>query len=104
MRLSKTLLPCLLLLLFNATATAQMRCNGELIGEGDSEVRVLAACGEPMQRELVHGLPPLVDERWIYNFGPDELIRIVDFRNGLVDQIEVGDEYGFTPDFDEVVE
>ena len=74
-------------------AQAQMRCGTELISDGDLKPRVLATCGPPYamlgEEDLVLG-----NERWVYNFGPDEFLMVVEFNGDEVRRIE-SDGYGF---------
>ena len=100
----------LIVLVCLAAASSQgalaFRCNGDLISEGDSKLTVRASCGEPdwidhwaeeliqspdtdIERRLLR-----VDERWIYNQGPTQFLRIITFKNGRVTSIDTGG-YGF---------
>ena len=83
-----------------AAAAGAMRCDGRIIDAGTLQVEVLGACGEPAYRD-----PWAVrarnrdayfadEEEWTYNFGSNQLLRIVRLRNGKVAQIEA-DGYGF---------
>ena len=78
-----------------------MRCGSKLITEGVSQAKVAALCGQPVQ--VVHppaydgvapGASDVEEEIWIYNFGPNRLMRRIRFRNGIVATIgSVG--YGY---------
>jgi Protein of unknown function (DUF2845) len=93
--------------LWAAPASADaMRCNGRLIGDGDTRSEVRALCGNPADVQtrtilrrpfvnfhgrLVHfgdGLVEVPIETWTYNFGPYKLMRRVRFVDGLVEEIE----------------
>jgi Protein of unknown function (DUF2845) len=102
-----SLLMCGLPLLWAAPASADaMRCNGRLIGDGDTRAEVRAMCGIPADVQtrtilrrpsvnfhgrLVHfgdGLVEIPVETWTYNFGPYKLMRRVRFVDGIVEEIE----------------
>lgn len=83
------------------------RCSGELVSEGDSKLSVLDKCGEPAlidrwpeeiidfpDTDFEHRLGR-INERWIYNFGPSQFLRIITFKDGEVFNIENGSR-GFT--------
>ena len=59
----------------------QLRCGTEIIEHGDTEAKVLEACGEPTSREA---------GTWYYN-SPGELPREIDFVDGEVRFIRVGE-------------
>lgn len=61
-----------------------MRCGTELVDEGDTQHEVALKCGEPTYVE---------QNRWIYNVGPDEFIKVLHFRGGQVHFIDDG-QYG----------
>jgi len=94
-------------------AFASMRCGSRLIDDGASRSEVAAKCGEPeevvtlrsvFRRPVVwsYGRPYFVGEdfmeipveSWIYNFGPNKLMRRVIFEGGYVVEIETLG-YGF---------
>lgn len=63
---------------------AQMRCGTELIQKGDSSLRVLEACGEPLA-----GRPDFsADGEWTYNFGSQEFMMRVIITDGAVLRLE----------------
>jgi hypothetical protein len=91
-----------------------MRCGTKVIGEGLTRSEVAAKCGEPdevitlrsvFRRPVVwtNGRPFFVGENyieipvesWIYNLGPNKLMRRVVFEAGYVVDIETLG-YGFT--------
>lgn len=92
-----TALGGMLLLVFSVSAAAQMRCGTELISEGDVALRLLEYCGEPSLRQV----DPFGDNMWIYNFGPNEFIKIITIREGIIDDIEDGG-YGFVDNDDDL--
>jgi len=88
-------------------AVASMRCGSKLIDDGASRSEVAAKCGEPeevitlrsvFRRPVIwsYGRPYFVGENfieipvesWIYNFGPNKLMRRVIFEGGYVVEIE----------------
>jgi hypothetical protein len=118
------LLTALLILLLTEPALA-LRCGNRVITDGDPMIKVKKYCGDPdvvQQRSIVRSgiprsnsrvddpdTPPRDDELlirdrsyvevliedWTYNFGPNKLMRLIRFENGVVRDIEqLG--YGFT--------
>lgn len=88
-------------------AFASMQCGTKLIVEGVTRSEVATKCGEPAevitQRSVFHrpvmwanGRPYFIGEdfieipveTWIYNFGPNKLMRSVRFEGGFVVEIE----------------
>jgi len=83
------------------------RCSGGLISTGDSKLVLLKKCGEPSwidrwpertvelpDTDFEHSITR-INERWIYNLGPTQFIRIITLRDGRVANIETGGR-GFT--------
>jgi hypothetical protein len=83
------------------------RCGSKLVSEGDSRAEVMAKCGEPAdivtQRSVyrrpmiwANGRPYYIGqdfmevpvESWVYNLGPNKLMRRVRFEDGIVAHIE----------------
>ena len=82
------------------------RCGTRLITEGSTMGEVAARCGEPadvQRREIlrrpvhwIDGRPyylsyepePVVVEYWLYNLGPNKLMRRIKFEDGVVTGIE----------------
>lgn len=83
------------------------RCGTKLVGEGASRSEVAAKCGEPtdvttaksvFRRPVVwnYGRPFYVGEDfieipveiWVYNLGPNKLMRRIRFEGGFVTEIE----------------
>ena len=91
---------------FSSDASA-MSCQRRVVSNGDSQARVLQYCGTPetktervIQNSSSVLVPVLgggfvvqsqavsvVQERWVYNFGPRRLMREVTFQDGVVVQI-----------------
>lgn len=82
------------------------RCGTHLVHDGDTRAEVRARCGEPsdIERRSVWRRPvvwidgrryfvsqDLVEipvESWIYNLGPNRLMRRVRFEDGVVVEVE----------------
>jgi hypothetical protein len=97
-----------LALLATAPAFANtMRCGTHIIGDGATRSEVAAKCGEPdeviTQRSVfrrpvlwTNGRPYFIGENyieipvesWIFNLGPNKLMRKVIFEGGYVVEIE----------------
>jgi hypothetical protein len=97
-----------------------LRCEGELIEEGDTTYEVSSRCGQPDHKQIHYEeryhekpntyvvrkrkdtswtSPFLVKkiikiETWTYNFGPTRFIYYLFFEDGELVNIETGD-YGF---------
>jgi Protein of unknown function (DUF2845) len=88
-------------------AHAAFRCGSHLITEGDTRSEVIAKCGEPTeidQRSAIlrqpvvwvggrryvvgNGLIEVPVEVWVYNLGPNKLMRRLRFEDGLVVDID----------------
>jgi hypothetical protein len=119
--LSVTLGTACLLAPFSATA---MRCGSALISKGDIQAKVVKYCGEPAQsivRNVVrqgfhtrsgvilrsnkasisrgshyypYGQTEVLIEEWVFNLGPNRLMRQVRFENGIVVNVDTLD-YGY---------
>lgn len=103
-------------LLFTGDAWA-MRCKSKIISKDDIQAKVLKYCGEPVTRnqhyiersdyyawrnsnhEYIGSdgyrrypasrfLIEILVEIWVYNFGPNKLMREVTFENGIVVKVE----------------
>jgi hypothetical protein len=83
------------------------RCGNKLVSEGETRSQVAAKCGEPdevlnqrsvFRRPVIwsYGRPYFIGESyievpvesWIYNLGPNKLMRRVRFESGVVTEIE----------------
>ncbi|MFT5353847.1 MAG: hypothetical protein ACI9KE_001047 [Polyangiales bacterium] len=91
---------------FSSDASA-MSCQRRVVSRGDSQVRVLQYCGTPelKSERLIQNsrsiLVPLagggfalqaqgvsvIQERWVYNFGPRRLMREITFEDGIIVRI-----------------
>jgi Protein of unknown function (DUF2845) len=100
-RLKSSFVMVILALLPQLALGQSMRCGSKLITEGTSQAKVAALCGEPAQvlhpaasDVVVPGASDVVEEIWVYNFGPNKLMQRIRFRNGIVVSIgSVG--YGY---------
>ena len=97
----------LLGLLTASPAFAAFRCGSKIISEGDTRSEVVAKCGEPddviaqrsvFRRPVIwsYGRPYYIGsdymevpvENWIYNLGPNKLMRRLRLEGGVVTEIE----------------
>jgi hypothetical protein len=110
----KRLLPALILVAISWDAGAQaMECGNKLITQGDSLSKVASLCGNPTQVDhtsiirqasgsFINGQWVATSgaqieipvEVWLYNLGPDRLMRQIRFEDGRVVKIETLD-YGY---------
>lgn len=98
------MLRALLFVVFGLTAclanAAGLRCGNRVVSAGDRDMQVSARCGDPFWVETWRGVvvvgrdSPLQTQRevdwqlWYYNFGPDQLMRRMVFRDGVLKDIE----------------
>lgn len=87
MRLATVCTGLILLIMIVPRAEA-LRCGSDLVREGDPAYQVQRACGEPDWVRSSHPDYGVRDEIWHYNFGPNELIRVMHFRGGRLRRIE----------------
>ncbi|GHC96348.1 hypothetical protein GCM10007320_50160 [Pseudorhodoferax aquiterrae] len=95
-----------------ARASQSMRCNGELVGKGESPLVLLHKCGEPVYRQPVCVpmlqlgwivLPYRLDgpgavlanqcvpmEEWTYDRGPGNFLGVVRLYNGAIESVRDG--------------
>lgn len=95
------------LLASSAASANSFRCGARLVVEGDTRDSVAAKCGEPtdvisgrsvLRRPVVwsRGRPYYIGEdfievaveSWVYNLGPNKLMRRIRFEDGIVVDIE----------------
>lgn len=84
------------LLMAPAASADSLRCDGRIVSTGQLAGEVLAACGTPAYRDRWYAAPAYgVDEElWFYNFGSQQLVKILRFRQGQLVSI-AADGYGF---------
>jgi hypothetical protein len=94
-------------LLAASPAFAAFRCGAKLVSEGDTRSEVAVKCGEPTEvvaqksvfrRPVIwtNGRPYFIGEdsievpveAWIYNLGPNKLMRRLRFEAGVLTEIE----------------
>jgi hypothetical protein len=97
----------LILGLLASSPAFAFRCGSKIVVEGDTRAEVAAKCGDPAdvvqlrsiyRRPVIwsHGRPYFIGddyvevpvEAWVYNLGPNKLMRRVRFENGIVAEIE----------------
>lgn len=97
----------LLGLLAASPSFAAFRCGNHLVSEGDTRSKVASRCGEPddiinqrsvFRRPVIweRGRPYYIGEdvievpveNWIYNLGPNKLMRRLRFEGGVLAEIE----------------
>lgn len=83
-----------LLLALASPAAHALRCGNRLVVDGDADYRVRDRCGEPYwserytRIEIIGRDGPVELQRevqfdvWYYNFGPRQLLRRLEFRDG----------------------
>jgi hypothetical protein len=84
---------------------ASMRCGTRLVSDGASKADVLAKCGEPLSKESRTETTEVKTqdkdtgtstktttqkniEEWTYNFGPNRLMQVVTFENGVLTDVK----------------
>src|SRR3954462_1550792 len=94
-------------LLAAAPSFAAVRCGSKLVSEGAPRWEVAAKCGEPTEvvtqksvfrRPVIwtNGRPYFIGEdfievpveAWVYNLGPNKLMRRLRFEGGVLTEIE----------------
>jgi len=96
--------------LLSTNVFAGFRCDRQVVSVGDNKLEVLRKCGEPTMKEIegykskgvfrkniytgrVHwGREDLPVERWYYDRGRHEFMRVLTFIGGTLDKIESGDK------------
>ena len=105
----------LLLGIFSSSPALAFRCGNKLVSEGDTRAEVAAKCGDPTEvvnersvfrRPVLwnYGRPQYIGEdaieipveSWIYNLGPNKLMRRLRFEGGVVVEMETMG-YGYNP-------
>ncbi|WP_326533645.1 DUF2845 domain-containing protein [Pseudorhodoferax sp.] len=100
------------LLALPAQASQSLRCDGHLVGKGESPVVLLHRCGEPVYRQQV--CVPMLQlgwivtpyradgpgavlaaqcvpmEEWTYDRGPGTFLGIVRLYNGMIESVRDG--------------
>jgi hypothetical protein len=96
--------PVIFLSLFLSVASAveaadSIHCGSRIVTQGDDIAKLIAACGEPAYRDVWSAYPQPGDgvadaQEWYYNFGSNQLLRILRLRAGRIAAI-MSDGYGY---------
>ncbi len=96
--------------LLSTNAVAGFRCNHQVVSVGDNKLEVLGKCGEPTMKDIggykskgvlrkniytgrvYWSQEDLPVERWYYDRGRHEFMRVLTFIGGTLDKIELGDK------------
>lgn len=93
------LISCTMLFLLALAPRAEaLRCGSDLVREGDLAYEVRRACGEPDWVQSYYAGYGGGEEVWHYNFGPNDLIRIMQFRDGRLRRIQTAGRGFVEPD------
>jgi hypothetical protein len=77
-------------------------CDGGIVSSGDTSVELIMKCGQPEWKDSrtekivdksdkdVKRKTYITIEEWTYNFGPQQFMRIVTIRNGVIAGIRTG--------------
>lgn len=94
---------------YGFSANQRQNCRATDLARGLSKYRLLSACGEPAQKNVVgfiystrgrtangqyylrRGVSPVYREQWIYNFGGNRLLREVTLENAVVVEVDTLD-------------
>lgn len=71
-------------------ADDSMSCGTNLVSTGDLKPSVLGKCGAPFVKQDIGG--DGTRERWTYNFGSSEFMKILTFDGDRLESIEDGDK------------
>jgi len=97
--MGKLLLFCSLILfaMANGAAAGDFRCpNGSIVSSGDNQSIVAMKCDTPTYKASrveteagYRGATIIINiEEWTYNEGPNRLVHILVFRNGILSSIQ----------------
>lgn len=87
---------------YSEEKTSNVQCGERVLAIKDLQPEVIAKCGEPTykdktKKQIIKKGPngekikiTINIEKWTYNFGPDYLILILEFRNGKLVSIKNG--------------
>ena len=71
-------------------ADDSMSCGTNLVSVGDEKPSVLLKCGAPFMKEDIGGAG--TRERWTYNFGSGDFMKILTFDGDRLESIDDGDK------------
>jgi hypothetical protein len=100
----------LMMATFSTIARAEsLRCNGQIVSEGDTRLALRYKCGEPLLADTYCApvyyaptfqpvpepfasvvVPCQLVEEWLYDRGPGNLMAMVRVRSGVVQSIHYG--------------
>jgi hypothetical protein len=90
----------LVLFCLSGVAHAELRCGEWLVSVGAGEAEVAAKCGAPTRTDTKravwrtrYGTMRCTIDRWTYDRGPGDFTRILEFKDGVLTRLDVGD-YG----------
>ena len=82
MRILRILIFLGCILVFNLALADLMYCGNRLVNPGDTEYDVLQKCGPPSDKQ---------GNKWFYEQGTGQLVKILIMENGKVEFINDGD-------------
>ena len=96
--LSEIILAVTIICLMSSSAPAMtsdnFRCpNGALIRVNDKLATVKMKCDPPTSAKAYYEAFEM--EEWVYNLGPTSFVTYLTFRNGVLTNIQMSDEYGY---------
>ena len=71
-------------------ADDSMSCGKNLVSTGDLKPSILSKCGAPFMKQDIGGKG--TRERWTYNFGSSEFLKILTFDGDRLESIEDGEK------------
>ena len=74
--------------LHQQVAAQSLRCGTALIQVGDSKLKVMRRCGEPMYKDVISGDLDSKVEQWVYQRGSREFPMVLTIRGQKVIRIE----------------
>ena len=86
------------MLLLTVSPAMAWGCPPGFVKSGDTRATVRQKCGVPdfIYPDKSRGNSQAVDERWYYNPGPGQLVRVLRFQHGVLANIATAG-YGFKP-------
>lgn len=86
------------MLLFTVSPAGAWNCPHGFANSGDTPATVRQKCGVPdfIYPDKSRGNSQAADQRWYYNPGPGQLVRVLHFQRGVLANIATAG-YGFKP-------
>ena len=78
--------------LHQTAAAESLRCGTALIQAGDSKLKVMKRCGEPMYKDVISGDLDSRVEQWVYQRGSREFPMVLTIRAQKVIRVEILEE------------